>query len=100
VGVAAAVEPLVVVADDVDRLAEEVDVAEDLRTDGRVLLDLLELVVVERAGLVDDAERDADLADVVQQGGVAGQPPLLVADAELLGDVHRQLATRSEWPRV
>jgi hypothetical protein len=89
VRVSTTVEPLVVVADDVDGRGQEVDVVQDLRTDGRVPLDGLELIVVERAGLVDDAERDADLAHVVEQRGVAGEPPLVVGDAELLGDVDR-----------
>ena len=49
------------------------------------------LVVVERAGLVDDLVRDRDLADVVQQRGELGRAAGLVVDAEVVGDRDGQL---------
>ncbi len=48
-------------------LLEEVDVAQDLRADLRVVGDELELLGAQRLGLEQDRVRDRDLADVVQQ---------------------------------
>ena len=48
------------------------------------------LVVVERAGLVEDLGRDAQLADVVQPRGQLQLDQLDGVEAELAADVARQ----------
>ena len=62
-----AVVPLVVVPDARHHVGEEGDGLEDSRADLGVPLDLLVLLGREPVGLRDDAVRDPDLADVVQQ---------------------------------
>jgi hypothetical protein len=42
--------------------------------------------VVELAGLVEHAVGNAELADIVQQGGAAQEPALPFVDPHLLGD--------------
>src|SRR4051794_12482100 len=71
VRVAAAVEALVLAADDASHRAEARDRSQDALADDRVGLHDLELVVGQLGGLVEDVVGDGDLADVVQQRGVA-----------------------------
>ena len=67
VRVAAAVEALVVVQDDRDRLPQARGLLEDDLADARVLPDRLPLGVRQRRRLVEDLVRDRDLAQVVEQ---------------------------------
>ena len=86
VRVARAVPALVVVADDELALAEEVDVAQDLRADHGVAAHQRVLLLGQRAGLEQDRVGHGDLADVVQQ------------EAEL--DLRRVLDRRSPQERA
>ena len=79
--VAAAGEPLVVVEHEpADRVGEAAELAQQLATPLRVALDDGELLVGQRAGLLQDRVGDVELADVVEQrrrsraggGGAAG----------------------------
>src|SRR5262249_53539892 len=76
---------LVVMAHDELALAEEVDVAQDLRADHRVLGDQRVLLFGELGGLEEDRVGNRDLADVVQQ------------EAEL--DLRRLLEREPDGPR-
>ena len=69
VRVAAAVVVLVVVAHRLHELVRE-QRPDDLGAEHGVLLHLLPLLRVEAAGLEQDAVGDADLADVVEVGGL------------------------------
>src|SRR5204863_8831806 len=94
VGVARAVELLVVRTDARESVADGLQVAADLPAVSGVTLDDLELVGGERAGLVEDRVRAADLPHVVEDPALADGLALLVAAAhalcELLG-VDRDL---------
>jgi hypothetical protein len=59
------------VANDRAEAVEEGHRSKDLGADRRVLLDHLELLVGERARLVDQRVRDGDLADVMEDPAVA-----------------------------
>ena len=65
VRIALAVEALVMRAHDHKLVGEHLEPAEDVETDGRVRLHLLELFVGQLAGLLQHGVRHADLADVV-----------------------------------
>ena len=90
VGIAAAVEALVVVAHPA-RLELHVGGLDDVVAQQRVALHVLVLVVGELGGLVEDRVGDADLAHVVQQPGQAQarEPPGL--EAQLGADEPAQL---------
>ncbi len=83
VGVAAAVEALVVVAHAGHELLVEQG-SHDLGADARVLADELPLFRGERSPLEQHAVGHADLADVVQEGGVLDLFEALVGPAQLL----------------
>ena len=93
VRVAAAVPGLVVVADPrVDR--RDAEALEQPVADLGMLAQHDQLLVVERAGLLQDAVGDRDLAEVVQQ---AGEPQLLdrlVVEAQRAGDALDEPADR------
>ena len=92
VRVAAAVEALVRGAHDEPDAAEQpADAVEHPLALDRVGLHQRPLLVVQLAGLVDDRVGDVDLADVVQQRAELGLAPHVLADAELLGDAHREV---------
>jgi hypothetical protein len=65
--IAVSVIALVVRANDRDEVAQRLDRGEDRCADGRVRAHEHPFVLRERAGLVEDGVRDADLADVVQR---------------------------------
>src|SRR6266851_4503679 len=91
VGIAAAVPALVAGADERADLAEEAaDPREQAFALDRVCLDQLALVGGQRARLVDDLLRDADLADIVQQRCQLRLTPFAWGDFELVGDGERQ----------
>ena len=99
VGVAAAVEALVVVAHPA-RLDSHVGGLDDVVAEQRVALHLLVLGVGELGRLVEDRVGDPDLADVVQQ---AGQPQARRAArrrAELGADQRACCDTVWQWLRV
>ena len=83
VGVALAVPALVVVAHAEDEVLVEQRV-DDLGAEHRVLAHRLPLLAVELAGLEQHAVGDADLADVVQEGGLFDLAHELLGPAELL----------------
>ena len=83
VGIALAVEALVMVAGHVAHHLRQVELVEDVARDLGVLAHLLELVAVEPAGLQQDAIRDADLADVVDHRAHLHGLELVVAEAKL-----------------
>ena len=65
--VSLAVDALVVMPDDRRDLGVLVDVGEDPLADRRVLLHLASLLERQRAGLLEEPRREADLADVVNE---------------------------------
>ena len=73
---------------------------EDAGAQLRVALDLGPLVVVERAGLVQDRVGDAELADVVEDAGGAHALDLVGREAELARDLLRVEADGLEWRAV
>ena len=77
--------------DDADAREQAADLLQHPLALDRVGLHDRPLVVVERAGLVDDLVGHRDLADVVQQRAHLGLAPHVLADAELVGDLDRQL---------
>ena len=87
-GIPRPVQPLVVVGDDPRQLVVP-DPADHFRPHGGVALDHLELLLRQLAGLVEDVERDHELADVVNGGREADPGHLGRRDAELLGDHGR-----------
>ena len=91
VGVAAAVPALVVVADDGREVARHAQRVADALADLGVLAHDAELVVRQRAGLVEDVLGDADLADVVQQGAVGDALQLAVAQAHVGSQARRAI---------
>ena len=85
--VAAAVEPLVVVGDQApDGLREPAELLQQAAAVARVALDGGELVVGQRAGLLQDVERHGELADVVQQAADGEVPAGGRRKLELLAD--------------
>ena len=77
-------------AHDVEPLSlQERHVAEDLRADRRVLLDLLPLGAGERAALLQDLVGDADLADVVEQEAVLEAGVVEQRGVDSLGERQR-----------
>ena len=89
--VAQAVDALVVVEDPLEGLVEELDVLEHLGAAQRVRLDHRELVVGEAARLLQDLRGHAELADVVEDPGVAQGVDPVLADAQDARDHHRCL---------
>src|SRR5207247_7961993 len=77
VGIAAAVEALVVVTDRERAGGEELERRDDLGTDERVLPHQRPLCVVELAALAQHRLGHADLPDVVQEPGLAAGPRLV-----------------------
>ena len=75
------------VADDRRDLGIGVDVGEDALADLRVPLHLTPLLEGERAWLLEQAGRQADLADVVDEAAEVGELLLLDIHPEALGDV-------------
>ncbi len=94
VGVAVAVPALVRVADERPDRREELDRLEDPLADERVGRHLGPLLLGQGPGLVQEARRDRELADVVERGGVAEHPQLLAAPAEQAPDRHRVVGDR------
>jgi hypothetical protein len=82
VGVAGAVEALVLVADDARHAAHAGDGAQDALADDRVLAHDVPLLAGQRARLVQDPVGHPDLADVVQQRGVADALDLDLVEPE------------------
>src|SRR5450756_567006 len=89
--VAGAVEAFVVLQHHLGHRAPEVDGREDVETGCRVLLDEVELDLAEAARLGEDLGGHGDLADVVDEAGVAQGVELLAVHAHLLGDGRGQL---------
>ena len=85
VGVALAVEALVVVAHAGHELFVE-QRPHDLGADAGVLADELPLLGGQRSGLEQDTVGDADLADVVQEGDVLDLVQALVGPAQLAAE--------------
>ena len=73
-----------------DVLQRATDAVEHPLAHDRVPAHDLPLVVAERGGLVDDLLGHADLADVVQQRTELDEPPLVLAEPELVGGHDRQ----------
>ena len=91
-GIAAAVPALVRGADDAaDAREQAADLLEHALALDRVGLHDRPLLVVQRAGLVDDLVGHGDLADVVQQRAHLGLAPRVLVEAHLVGDLDRQL---------
>ena len=101
-GVAGAVDALVVVAHDGDRDRREVGGAQELDAGVRVGLHDRHLVAGQAAGLVEDLGRDGELADVVHQQAEAElaqpllQPVVAAAAAEVGPAVGRPRAARDQ----
>ena len=55
---------------------------------------------VERAGLVEDAVGDAELADVVQERGAAQEPPVGVVEPIVAAMPSAISATPAQWRAV
>ena len=86
--VAGAVEPLVVRRGRVREVSEAAGATEDLARGDRVPAHDPELVVGERAGLVQNQARHTELADVVQERRAPNLADLLARIAHDLGDRH------------
>ena len=84
--VARPVERLVMVQDDVGARPEEVELAQDPRPDLRVEPHRRPLLARERAGLEQDAVGDADLAEVMDSGGLLDELDEPLVQLELVGD--------------
>ena len=82
VGIPGPVPILVMMADDRGHRVREIDLRQDLRADARVQLHALELRRREAPRLVEDALRDRELADIVQQGGGLDGAQLQLLDAD------------------
>ena len=91
VGIPRAVEALVVVADRRHRVAEEPEPVDDARALLGVALHQRPLLGRERGGLQQDRVGDRELADVVEERGVAEQVELRLGEAELAADREREL---------
>ena len=91
VGVARAVEALVVVADRRDRVAEESEPVDDAGALVGVALHQRPLLLRQARGLQQDRVRNRELADVVEERRVAEQVELGVREAELAADRQREL---------
>src|SRR4051794_13250874 len=91
VGIPAAVPALVAGPPDLaDVLQRSAHAVQHPLARDRVAAHDIPLVVAQRTGLVDDLLGYADLADVVQQRAELDEPPLVLAEAELVCDRHRQ----------
>ena len=102
VGVAAAVEALVVVADGGQDVAVADDRRQDALADHGMLADHSQISSADSAvGLVQDPLGQADLADVVQLGGEAeALEPARRRGRGAAQAAGRSARTRSEWPEV
>ena len=106
VGIAGAVEALVVVADRRNGVAEEAEPVDDAGALVGVALHQRPLLLRQARRLQQDRVRDRQLADVVEEGRVAEQVELHVRESELTTDRERQLlhtarmAGRVGVPRV
>ena len=89
VGVAAPVDPFVVVPDDLRDLGVVVHVREDALADHRVLLHLPPLFRRQRSRLLDDTRSDSDLSDVVEEPAEVRELLLLLVETEPGRDVAR-----------
>ena len=87
VRIAHAVDPLVMGPDDVSDLRIVVDVAEDPLADLGVLLHLPALLEGQRPRLLEEAGRQADLADVVNEATEMDELLLLLRQTHALRDV-------------
>ena len=85
-GVAGAVEELLVGEDDLGGVAEKGDASEHVVADLAVGAHDLLFLVVERAGLAEDAVGDGHLADIVEKGGAGKDGEIFKLDAHGLGD--------------
>ena len=87
--VAAAVQPLVVVGDEAAHgLGEAAELLEQAPAVARVALDRGELLVGQRARLLQDLERHGELADVVQQAADGEVAARGRGELELLADLR------------
>ena len=91
VGIAVAVEPLVVVADRGHRVLEEAETVDDPRALLRVALHQRPLLAGEARRLQQDRVRDRKLADVVEERRVTEQVELRLREVELPADGERKL---------
>src|SRR5690349_2205038 len=91
VRVAGAVPALVAAADDRAHLCEPLDRLEDPLAELRVHLDDRALLGRERPGLEQDARRDPDLADVVEEGPELEALQLDALEAHRLADAQRHV---------
>ena len=91
VGVAGAVEALVVMADRRHGVAEEAEAVDDARALVGVALHQRPLLLREARRLEQDRVRDRELADVVEERRVAEQVELGLREAELAADRQREL---------
>ena len=85
------VPPLVARFDQRPYRLEELDRRHDLVADVGMLANLLPLILVQLAGLVDDVGGHADLADVVEDAGQLDGAELVVVHPQLGADRHRHL---------
>ena len=99
VGIAAAVPALVREAHERGELAQALDRLEDARADLRMLAHVLALAGVERAALAQELRGDADLADVVQHGGVLDVAQRRRIEAEHPADPAREVGDRERVAR-
>ena len=100
IGIAAAVEALVVEFDAGQHVLQLRNGAHDVRAFHGVLLHQLEFFVGELAGLFQDAVVDADLAHVVQQRRDAQPVEIFALSPRPSPMMIEYFATRPEWPRV
>ncbi len=89
-GIARAVEPLVVLEDDMGHGPGESDVLDHLVADPGMVLDELEFRLRQAAGLGHDLGGGGDLADVVDDAGEAEAFDLVPRQVHVLGDGHGQ----------
>ncbi len=89
VGIALAVEPLVVTADAGAEVRQPRDVGDDPLADDRVLLDVEVFLRRQRPFLAEDRVADADLAEVVQEPGEVEVADLASSQAHLLSEPDR-----------
>ncbi len=105
-GVAGAIEALVVRGDDRHEVAQGLDGREDGAADRRVRAHEHPLVGGERPGLIQDRVGHADLADVMEQRAELHAPQLVTGHPHLVRDRSRQrsdprgVAARVRIPRV
>lgn len=90
-GIAGAVEALVVLEDDVADGPGELDVLDDGVAEVNVLLDDFELGAAEAAGLGEELEGDADLAEVVDAGAEVEAVDAVFREAEQAADADAEV---------